>query len=175
MQAAITIRRTILTAYRNLWGQILGGTALEPPKDEVLTAFAEAGGAGIIIARGAPGARFMMKLTPMRLYVLADGEPRSKSLIDVLAEAVATGKLKSSSTLVDLTRFTGSVDWEAVKTMRDMSPRGIEDASSVAYVVRNKLFVKLTKILGVMFPKIRHEAFTSRAEAVAWLDSFDKA
>ena len=53
--------------------------------------------------------------------------------------------------------------------------RGIEDASSVAYVVRNKLFVKLTKILGVMFPKIRHEAFTSRAEAVAWLDSFDKA
>jgi hypothetical protein len=146
---------------------------VEPHEDEVLTAFAEAGGEGIVVARGVPGARFMMKLTPKRLYVLADGEPQSKCLIDVFAEVIATGELKSSSTLVDITHFTGSVDWEAVKTMREMSPRGIESSSNVAYVVRNKLFVKLTKIVGAIFPKIRHQAFTSRAEANAWLDSFE--
>jgi len=144
---------------------------LEPPKDDVLTAFAEAGGEGIVITRGPPGARFMMKLTPTRLYVLADGEPEGKCLIEVLAEAVASGKLKSHSTLVDLTRFTGTVDWNAVTTMRGMTPWGMESASSVAYLVRDNLFAKLLKIPTVMFPKIRHKAFISRAEAIAWLDS----
>jgi hypothetical protein len=144
---------------------------VEPQKDDVFVAFAEAGGEGILFARGPPGARFMMKLTPTRLYVLADGEPQSKYLIDVLAEAVASGKLDSRSTLVDLTHFTGTVDWEAVTTMRKMTPRGIESASKVAYVVRDKLFVNLLKIPTAMFPKIRHRAFTSRAAAIAWLDS----
>ena len=148
---------------------------MEPQKDDVFAAFAEAGGEGIVVATAQPGARFMMKLTPKRLYVLADGEPRGKCLIDAFVEAVATGKLNSRSTLVDLTCFTGTVAWESVKDLREMSPRGIDSASSVAYVVRNNLFAKLVKILSVIFPKIRHEAFTTRAEAEAWLDSFDKA
>ena len=112
----------------------------------------------------------MVKLTPKRLYVLADGEPPGKILIATFAAAVATGALISRSTLIDLTGFTGSVDWDAVRTLRDMTPRGIESTSSVAYVVRNKLFVKLIKIAMTLFPKVRHQAFTSRAEAVAWLD-----
>ena len=119
---------------------------MEPHKDEVYVAFAEAGAEGIVIARGAPGARFMMKVTPARLYVLADGEPDGKCLIEVLAEAIASGKLKSHSTLVDLTRFTGIVDWDAISTMREMTPLGMESVSSVAYIVRDNLFAKLLKI-----------------------------
>ena len=146
---------------------------MEAPQDEAYAAFTEASGEGIIVARGYPGARFMMKLTPNRLYILADGEPPGKILIDTFAEVMATGVSNSRSTLIDLTRFTGSVDWEAVRTLRDMTPRGKESASNVAYVVRNKLFVKLIKIATAIFPKIRHEAFSSRAEAVAWLDAAD--
>ena len=146
---------------------------MEPPLDEAYAAFAEAGGEGIVVARGYPGARFAMKLTPKRLYVLADGEPTGKILIDTFAEAIATGALKSRSTLIDLTCFTGSVDWEAVRILRDMTPRGIESASSVAYVVRNRLFIKLIKIATAIFPKMHHKAFDSRAEAVAWLDAAD--
>ena len=144
---------------------------MDASQDEVYTAFVEADGEGIVVAHGYPGARFMMKLTPMRLYVLVDGEPAGKTLIDTFGEAIATGKLKSRSTLIDLTRFTGSVDWDAVRTLRDMTPHGIESASSVAYVVRNRLFIKLIKIAKVIFPKMRHEAFSSRAEAAAWLDA----
>jgi hypothetical protein len=146
---------------------------VEAPQDDVFVAFAEAGGEGIVVARGYPGARFMMKLTPNRLYIMADGEPPGKILIDTFAEAVATGALMSRSTLIDLTRFTGSVDWEAVRIVRDMTPRGIESASKVAYVVRNRLFIKLIKIATAIFPKMHHKAFDSRAEAVAWLDAAD--
>jgi hypothetical protein len=141
--------------------------------DEVYAAFAKAGGEGTVIAHGPQGARFMMKLTPKRLYVLADGEPRGHCLTDVFAEAMALGMLKSSSTLVDLTLFTGTVHWESVRTLREMTPFGIESASNVAYVVRNTLFVQLIKIARAIFPKIRHEVFHSRAEAEAWLDSVD--
>ena len=146
---------------------------MEAPQDEAYAAFVEAGGEGIVVARGYPGARFMMKLTPHRLYVLADGEPPGKILIDTFADAIATGALKSRSTLIDLTRFTGSVDWEAVRVLRDMTPRGKESASNVAYVVRNRLFIKLIKIATAIFPKMRHKAFDSHAEAVAWLDAAD--
>jgi hypothetical protein len=146
---------------------------LEAPQDEVYAAFVEAGGEGIVVARGYPGARLMMKLTPNRLYILADGEPPGKILTDTFAEAVATGALKSRSTLIDLTRFTGAVDWEAVMILRDMTPRGKESASNAAYVVRNRLFVKLIKIATAIFPKVHHKAFDSRAEAVAWLDAAD--
>ncbi|HEY0282701.1 MAG TPA: hypothetical protein VGC27_08765 [Rhizomicrobium sp.] len=147
---------------------------MEPHKDEIEAAFAETGGKGVVIARGVPGARFMMKFTPARLYVLADGEPQGHCLVEVMAEAFATGRLQSRSTLIDLTRFTGTVDWDAIRTMRKMTPRGRKSASRVAYVVRDGLFVNLIKIVKVIFPKIRHEAFISRAEAIAWLDA-DKA
>jgi hypothetical protein len=144
---------------------------LEAPLDEVYATFVDAGGDGVVVAHGQPGARFMMKLTPERLYVLVDGEPPGKILIDTFAEATASGALKSRSTLIDLTRFTGSVDWDAVMSLREMTPRGIESASNVAYVVRDKLFATLIKITTAIFPKIRQQAFTARADAIAWLDS----
>lgn len=156
-------------------GEALGGFALVPPQDEVYAAFAEAGEDGDVIVRGLPNARVLMKVTAKRLYLLLDGEPTGKCLSGVFAEAVRRGAIPySMPALVDLTRFTGQVEWDHVEAVGRMAPWGTDGNSNVAYVVRNHAFHKLIKVASVMFPATRHEIFLNRADAIAWLDSLEK-
>jgi len=146
---------------------------LEPP-DQVYAAFAEAGGEGVVIAHGVPNARILMKLTSNRLFLMIEGEPTGKCLTDTFTDALATGMLKGTTpTLVDLTHYVGTVDWEAVKTVRAMAPWGKERKSNVAYVVRDNVFGNLVKIASALFTRSRHEIFRSYGAAEAWLDSIE--
>ena len=77
--------------------------------------------------------------------------------------------------LADVTRFTGSVDWEAIHAVADMADWGDTEGSRVAYLVRNDQFAPLIKVLQVLFAKTRHQSFTDLAEAIAWLEARDPA
>ena len=144
-------------------------------EDEVYAAFVRAGGDGDVFAQGAPGARVLLKVTPTRLYVLADGEPAGKSISGVFGDAIRAGKVKHSlSALVDLSIFTGSVDWDHIVAVSKMAAWGKDSATSVAYVVRDNLFHNLIKIAATMFPDTRHQSFLDRGEAEAWLAASDE-
>jgi hypothetical protein len=148
---------------------------LIPPEDELYAIFAKDGGEGVVVAHGAPQARVLLKVTAKRLYLLIDGEPPGKCLSGAFAEAMQSGKIRSSmAALVDLTHFTGEVDWSHVEAVRAMADWGKDGDSNVAYVVRNQMFHGLIKVARAMFADARHETFLNRADAVAWLDSLEK-
>ncbi|MBU6298114.1 MAG: hypothetical protein KJS68_07700 [Alphaproteobacteria bacterium] len=143
-------------------------------QDEVHAAFAEAGEAGDVIVRGAPHARVLLKITAKRLYLLIDGEPPGKCLSGVFIDAIRNSKLKRSmSALVDLTGFTGQVDWDHVGAVRRLAAWGRDGRSNVAYIVRNEMFHGVIKVARAMFDETRHEIFFDRADATAWLDSVE--
>jgi len=146
---------------------------LDTPQDEIYEALVRTDGEGLVIAHGVPGARFLFKIVPKRLYILADGEPRGEHLLDCFREAMATGLLARVAVLVDLRRFTGSVDWDAVRKLREMAPPFDNNEAYVAYVVRDDLFGKLIKIAAAMFPNLGHKVFYDPAEAAIWLNKFD--
>ena len=139
-------------------------------EDEVYAAFVRAGADGDVFAQGAPEARVLLKVAPHRVYVLVDGEPAGKCISGVFADAIRAGKIKRIlSALVDLTVFTGSVDWDHIAAVSKMAPWGEDGRCDVAYVVRDNLFHNLIKIAAAMFPATRQQAFLDRAEAEAWL------
>ena len=136
----------------------------------VYAAFVRAGADGDVFSQGAPGARVLLKVTPKRVYVLVDGEPAGKSLSGVFGDAIRAGKIKHSlSALVDLTIFTGSVDWDHVVAVSKMAEWGKNETSHVAYIVRDNIFHNLIKIAATMFPSTRQQSFLDRGDAEAWL------
>lgn len=145
-------------------------------EDEVYAAFERAGADGDVFVQGAPQARVLLKVTPKRLYVLVDGEPAGKAISGVFSDAIRAGKINYSlSALVDLTLFTGSVDWDHIAAVSKMAPWGKDGTSIVAYVVRSNIFHNLIKIAATMFPDTKQQSFLDRAEAEAWLAASDRA
>ncbi|HXJ03297.1 MAG TPA: hypothetical protein VNH44_18910 [Micropepsaceae bacterium] len=126
----------------------------------------------IFITRGPPSAQIRLKVSLDRLYFVAEGEPSGLSLVDCIREGMVKGVLHDSMrTLVDMTRFTGAVDWAALHTIRDMAKWGSEGDSRVAYVVRNNVFDALIKIVQILFADTRHRTFDNFPDAIAWLES----
>jgi len=75
-------------------------------------------------------------------------------------------------TIVDLTNFSGAVDWRAIDTIARMAPwgRGRPGDARVAYIVRNQPFFLLIKAAWARFPLVQYRIFFSRREGLAWLD-----
>jgi hypothetical protein len=125
-----------------------------------------------IIAKGGLSGRIRLKAAGTRLHVMVEQEPAGACLIACFREGLDKGILKPSMhALADVTKFTGSVDWEAVHAVAGMAAWGEGGESRVAYLVRNDLFEPLIKILRVLFDKSRHQSFTDLAKAVVWLES----
>jgi hypothetical protein len=126
----------------------------------------------IFITRGPASAQIRLKASGERLYVVAEGEPSGKSLVDTFREGIDKGAVhESMRTLVDMTRFTGAVEWSALHTIRDMGAWGSEGDARVAYVVRNNVFDAVIKIVQILFPDARHRTFDNFTDAIAWLES----
>ena len=129
----------------------------------------------VAISHGPPGGRIALKAAGDRLLVAVQGEPAGDCLTKSFREGLDKGVLQPNMrVLVDLTQFTGAVDWGAVFQVRTMAPWGKNSdpgASRIAYVVRNKMFGPLIKIASVLFYRSRHRAFDARADAIAWLES----
>lgn len=106
------------------------------------------------------------------LWVLVEGEASGEELVDCFRRGLASGTIEAwMPSLVDMSRFTGAVDWAAVRKLRDMVSwgRGRRARSRVAYVLRDEQFGVLVKIVAVLFPRSAHRAFYDLSEAVAWL------
>lgn len=84
------------------------------------------------------------------LWILVEKEAEADELVSCFKEALQAGWMKlSMSTLVDLTRFTGAVDWGAVRTIGKMARWRTDksEVSRVAYLVRDGQFHALVKIV----------------------------
>lgn len=142
-------------------------------KQDFYSSFEQPNDNSVIISRGPNDGRIALKAAGERLHVIVLGEPEGECLTGCFREGLDRGVLRPNMrALVDLTRFTGAVDWSAIYTVRVMAPWGNDkDASRIAYVVRNNMFGALIKIAGVLFSNSRHRTFDDFDAAVAWLES----
>jgi hypothetical protein len=123
---------------------------------------------------GSSRGRILLRIVNDRLFIDIIGEPTGPDLIDCFRRALATGQLKPSMrTMVDLTQFSGTVDWHSIDTIARMAPwgRGRPGAARVAYVVRNQPFFLLIKAAWARFPLVQYRIFFSRQEALVWLEA----
>lgn len=150
------------------------GILVAAPSTDFYSDFERSTEDSTIIARGGASGRIRLKAAGARLHVVVEQEPGGACLIACFREGLEKGVLKPSMrALADVTRFTGSVDWEAIHAIAGMAAWGEGGESRVAYLVRNDLFEPLIKILRVLFDKARHQSFTSLVDAVAWLETSD--
>jgi len=126
-------------------------------------------GAAIFARLRAEGA-VLCAVSPKRLMLEMTGTIPTEYLIDVLAESRAAGHLATDDffALVDMTDFTGVLDWQVIPKISEVMPKG-DSVNKNAYIVRNTMFAVLAKINMVLFPKTQHRTFATAAEARAWL------
>ena len=99
-----------------------------------------------------------------------EGDPPGTALVPSLREAVDAGLVhKNMQTLVDLTNFTGSVDWSALQSIRKMAPWGEGSENRVAYLIQNNVFAAAVKFIEVLFSGSHHRTFVGPEKAIAWL------
>ncbi|MGA2051723.1 MAG: hypothetical protein ABSH19_00285 [Opitutales bacterium] len=125
-----------------------------------------------LTASGSPAGRFTLCVQQGLLRVTAEGEPIGQDLLVCFRRAQDAGWLQPNMrTLVDLTRFTGVIDWPAIHAIKRMAPWGTDPgpAPRTAYLVRDTLTGMVVKVLSLLFPRSRHRLFLNEAEALAWL------
>lgn len=132
----------------------------------------ESGTNALSISEGSGAGRISARLVDGILWISIEDEPAGDCLVAVFRRGIAAGWITPSMpALVDLARFTGAVDWAAIRTVRTMAPwgTGSSGASRVAYIVRSNLFGTLIEVASALFVTAKHRAFTNQAEALDWL------
>ncbi len=134
-------------------------------------AFAEKHSGAAVFARETDDGSIVLAAWPHRLAVKMSGAITSDYLLEVLREMRAAGLPASDSfsALIDLSDFTGDVDWKDIRQVTDIMPKGDSKTNKNAYVVRNRIFALIAKITSALFAQTEHAAFPSEAEARAWL------
>lgn len=133
--------------------------------------FAERNPGTTIFTREDADGAILLAVSPRRLVIRMIGAFHTEHIIGVLADARAAGMIGSDdfSALVDMTGFTGVIDWSVIPEISEVMPRGENRTNKNAYVVRNDLFAMLAKINVALFPDTQHATFMSEKEARAWL------
>jgi hypothetical protein len=115
-----------------------------------------------------------LKIGGRKLLIAVSGEPSGHLLLEQFQEGLARKLLyPGMRTLVDMTRFIGVVDWQALKKLRELAPWG-KDAghpSRTAYLLKEESASILVKAVSALFPDSEHRVFTEQAAAIAWLES----
>lgn len=126
--------------------------------------------AKIFVYQQSDGA-IMAAAWPDRLVVNIDGGVHSRDLIEVLRQVRAAGCPASDafSALIDLSTFTGEIDWNDIREVKEVMPKGDSMTNKNAYIVRNRIFAMTAKIISALFTQTEHAAFRSEAEARQWL------
>lgn len=133
--------------------------------------FAEENPGSAIFVRETDDGAIRLAAWPDRLVVAMVGAIHSEYLIEALREMRAAG-LPASDTftaLIDLSAFTGEIDWKDIREVREVMPKGESRTNKNAYVVRNPIFALVAKITSVLFPQTQNAAFPTAAEARVWL------
>jgi hypothetical protein len=123
-----------------------------------------------IFARQEADGGIMLAVSPRRLVFCMAGAFHSEHIIGILQDAGAAGILTSDDfcALVDMTAFTGVINWEVIPQITEVMPKG-NSLNKNAYIVRNDMFAKLAKINGALFPNTQHATFMTEKEARTWL------
>jgi len=114
-----------------------------------------------------------LKICGRRLLVAVAGEPPGHLWLAPFQEGVARNLLfPGMRTLVDMTRFRGVVEWQAIAKLRKLAPWGTEadHPSRIAYLLREQGAAILIKAAGALFPGTEHRGFTEHRTAVEWLE-----
>ena len=123
-------------------------------------------------SEGNSAGRISAELVDGILVIRAEDDPPGESLLALFGRGVKKGWITPDMpALVDLTRFTGSVDWAAVRAVREMAPwgDGAPGRSRVAYLIPDSEFNLLIRIAAALFTRTRHRAFLECAAAMEWL------
>ena len=124
----------------------------------------------VVITHGPDAGRVTLIAGGPFLRIRVEGEARGEIFVRCVREAVAQGIVhKNTCSLIDLTLFTGTVDWKALNIIRDMTPWGEGRETRVAYLVRNNRFGLVVKVVEVLFGGLRHRIFNNADEAIAWV------
>ena len=121
-----------------------------------------------------PSGSVKLKICGRKLLITLSGEPPGHLLLEQFQEGLARKLLlPSMQTLVDMTRFIGVVDWQALTKLRELAPWGKDNgpAPRTAYLLREDGAAMLVKAAGALFPGSEHRIFAERAAAIAWLES----
>jgi hypothetical protein len=121
--------------------------------------------------RCTPNGGVALAVRPHQLVLKIFGTIYSEHLITVLKEMRSAGHLQSDDfcALIDLTGFTGNIDWDEVKKIGSVMPEGQSRSNKNAYLVRDTYLAMIAKITAVLFPHTECQAFTNEADARQWL------
>jgi len=106
------------------------------------------------------------------LHIRILGDAPAGGLADCFREALATGVITDSMpALVDLTRFSGRVDWQSVRQISDLVPWGRDEtrSSRVAYLSDSPWFGAILKVAAALYPRTAHRRFDDAPTALEWL------
>lgn len=119
---------------------------------------------------GQTDGRYLVAVGCGRIHIVAEGEPPQGCYLAVIDDVLNCGRLQGPVTvLMDLTAYTGVVEWDVVSQGRDRIEAAHLGNFSIAYVVRDSAFLMMVKVASVIFSRARHKAFLSQAEAEDWL------
>ena len=139
--------------------------------DQALKVFAANNPGAAVFARGTKTTHIMLAVSPHRLVLSTKGAITTEHLVALLGEMRAAGHLPSDdfSALVDLTGFTGAIDWDEIKKISTVMPQGDSRTNKNAYVVHDSFLAMVAKITAALFPKTECAAFTTEKAARHWL------
>ena len=139
--------------------------------DQAQKVFAANNPGAAVFSRGTAAAHILLAVSPHRLVFAIKGAINSEHLIAILCEVRAAGQVTSDdfSALIDLTGFTGAIDWDEIKKISTIMPAGDSRTNRNAYVVHDSFLAMVAKITAVLFPKTECAAFSTVKEARKWL------
>lgn len=140
----------------------------EGPAQEAFAA--KNAGAAIFIREKATGLA-MLAIKPGRIVLTVTGTIPSEHLVGVLKDGDVAARLGSDafSALIDISAFTGSINWRDIQEITDVMPKGDSRSNKNAYVVRNTLYMMVAKITAALFKQTECTAFLTEADARRWL------
>lgn len=135
-------------------------------------AFSEKHKGAAVFTRGRGKSAVLAAVRPHRLVLKIAGSAPSEHVVSVLQDLRSAGHLASDefSALIDLTEFTGAIDWDEIKKISDVMPKGVSRTNKNAYLVHDGFLAMIAKITSVLFPQTQCAAFAREREALHWLD-----
>jgi hypothetical protein len=130
-----------------------------------------------VFAHGSGINRVTVGITGDLVRVDVTGETLDSGIVDCFREALAAGAIRPNMVcLVDLSDFTGGVDWAAIHAIAELVPWGSETGrpSRTAYVTKSAWFSAMLKLASVLFPKSQHRQFSGVQKALQWLHAGDE-
>ena len=136
-----------------------------------LETFAKKHPGATVFAGGRRGDRVMLAVAPHRLVLKINGTVQSDRVVGLLQEMRAAGHLASDdfNALIDITEFTGAIDWDEIRKISEVMPKGASRTNKNAYLVHNTFLAMVAKITAALFPQTECAAFTTEKEARALL------